>query len=246
MNKTSETIKPVQATPENDITILTFHKLDVKLIQIVLMVMLLALTCYLVFKLIIWTFDYLNTKYLHISSTGLTCMKTLTLDKTNVYLQLYDFTTCECVNMYMGTILGNPEDIYCVGHFIVGSISLDKKSPCDFIDLNWNTVDLSLKGLDLHMPKILQVSRWKKAKVRQIFKSNNSFYRIVAHNPNARKVRSVTDAYSLHEETIDENVTFVQTSQLEVIVTGNQHTVTFNDVPKITEEPESNEQSSVN
>ena len=93
------------------------------------------------------------------------------------------------------------------------------------------------------MPKILQVSRWKKAKVRQVFKSNNSFYRIVAHNTNARKVRSVTDAYNLHEETIDENVTFMQTSELEVIVTGNQHTVTFNE---ITEEPESNEQSSVN
>ena len=145
--------------------------------------------------------------------------------------------------MYMGTILGNPEDIYCVGHFIVGLISLDKKSTCDFIDLNWNTVALSLKGLDLHMPKILQVSRWKKAKVRQIFKGNNSFLRIVAHNPNAMKVRSVTDAYNLHEETMNESVTFVQTSELKVIVTGNQHTVTFNE---ITEEPESNEQSSVN
>ena len=39
---------------------------------------------------------------------------------------------------------------------------------------------------------------------------------------------------------------FVQTSQLEVIVTGKQHIVTFSDVPEITEEPESNEQSSVN
>ena len=112
-----------------------------------------------------------------------------------------------------------------------------------FIDLNWNTVALSLKGLDLHMPQILQISRWKKAKVRQIFKSNNSFYRIVAHNPNAKKVRSVTDAYSLHEETMDKSVTFVQTSELEVIVSGNQHTVTFNE---ITEEPETNEQSSAN
>ena len=121
-----------------------------------------------------------------------------------------------------------------------------KKSSYNFIDLKWNTVALSLKDLDLHMPKILPVSRWKKAKVRQIFKSNNSFYRIVAHNPNARKVRSVTDAYNLHEETVDENETFVQTSQLEVIVTGNQHTVTFNDVPVITEEPESNEQSIAN
>ena len=73
------------------------------------------------------------------------------------------------------------------------------------------------------MPKILQVSRWKKSKVRQIFKSNNSDFRIVAHNPNARKVRSVTDAYNLQQETISSmDETFVQTSQLEVIVTGNQ------------------------
>ena len=148
--------------------------------------------------------------------------------------------------MYMDTILGNPEDIYCVRHFIAGSISLNQNSSYDFIDLKWNTVAFSLKDLDLHMPQTLQVSRWKKAKVRQIFKSNSSYYRIVAHNPNARKVKSVTDAYNLHEETVDESETFVQTSQLEVIVTGNQHTVTFNDVPVITEEPESNEQSIAN
>ena len=111
LNKASETIQSAQAKSENDLPLLTFHELDFKLIQIVLMVMTFTFTCYLLFKLIIWTFDYLNIKYLHISSTGLTYLKTLTLDKTNVYLQLYDFTTCESVDMYMGTILGNPEDI---------------------------------------------------------------------------------------------------------------------------------------
>ena len=151
------------------------------------MVMTLAFTCYLLFKLTIWTFDYLYTKYLHISSTGLTYLKTLTLNKANVYLQLYDFTTCESVDMYMGTILGNPEGIYCEGHFIAGSISLKQNSSCDFIDVKWNTVALSLKDLDLQMPKILQVSRWMKSKVRQMFQGNNSYFRIVAHNPNARK-----------------------------------------------------------
>ena len=38
LNKTSETVKPVQAQPDNDITLLTFHKLDFKLIQLVLIV----------------------------------------------------------------------------------------------------------------------------------------------------------------------------------------------------------------
>ena len=111
----------------------------------------------------------------------------------------------------------------------------------NFIDVNWNTVVLSIKDLELQMPTILQISRWKTAKVRQIFQSNKSFYRIVAHNPNARKVRSVTDAYNLHENPVDDNEVIVQTSQLEVIVTGNQHTVTFNEVPVITEELEPNE-----
>ena len=65
-----------------------------------------------------------------------------------------------------------------------------------------------------------------------MFKSKNSYFRIVAHNPNARKVRSVTDAYNLQEETLSSmDETVVQTSQLEVIVTGDQHIVTFNDVP---------------
>ena len=117
LNKTSEIIQPVQAKPDNDITILTLNRLDIKLIQIVLMVMILIFACYLIFKLTLWTFDYLNTKYLHISSTGLTYIKTLTLDKTNVYLQLHDFSTCRSVNLYIGTILGNPEDIYCVREF---------------------------------------------------------------------------------------------------------------------------------
>ena len=241
LNKTSETIQPVQAEPDNDITILTLNKLDIKLIQIVLVVMILVFTCYLIFKLTLWTCDYLNTKYLHISSTGLTYIKTLTLDKTNVYLQLYDFSTCKSVNLYMGTILENPEDIYCIGNFIDGSVTLDKESSYDFIDLNWNTVVLSLKDLELQMLSILQISRWKTAKVRQIFQSNNSFYRIVADNPNPRKVRSITDAYTLHEKPVDDNEIIVQTSQLEVIVTGNQHTVTFNEVPVIDEKLEPNE-----
>ena len=202
LNKASETIQPALAEPVNDFPIITFHMLDLKLIQIVLMVMTLIFTCYLLFKLVLWTFDYLNTKYLHISSTGLTYLRTLTLDKTNVYLQLYDFTTSESVNLYLGTIFGNPEDIYCEGQCVAGRISLDQKSSYDFIDLKWDTIALSLKDLELPMPETLQVSRWKKTKVRNLFKSCNSYFRIVAYNPNTRKVKSITDTYNLQDETL--------------------------------------------
>ena len=76
-------------------------------------------------------------------------------------------------------------------------------------------------------------------------KSNNSYFRIVAHNPNTRKVKSVTNTYNLQDEVLslqldlDETVVhaIVQPPQLEVIVTGDQCTVTFNDEPVLIEEP---------
>ena len=60
----------------------------------------------------------------------------------------------------------------------------------------------------------------------------------MAHNPNTKKVRSVTDAYNLQDETLSVNfmdldeeqpVTVVQPKQLEVVVTDDdQCTMTFN------------------
>ena len=74
----------------------------------------------------LWTYDFLNTKYLHLNSTGLTYWKTLTMDKINIYLYLYDFTTGDSVNLYLGTLFGEPEDILCEGQFVVGTIFLDQ------------------------------------------------------------------------------------------------------------------------
>ena len=149
LNKASETVQPALAHPVNDFSLIKFQMLDLKLIQMVLIIMTLTFTGYLLFKLTLWTYDYLNTKYLHISSTGLTYLKILTMDKTNIYLHLYNFTTCDSVNLYLGAIFGNPEDIYCEGQFVVGRIFLDQEPSYDFIDLKWDTLVLSLKDLDL-------------------------------------------------------------------------------------------------
>ena len=97
--------------------------------------MTLTFTCYLLFRLTLWTYDYLNTKHLNIKTTGLTYLKTLTLDKANIYLQLYDFTTCELLNLYLVGIFGNPQDTYCDRQFVTGRISLNQKSPYDVLDL---------------------------------------------------------------------------------------------------------------
>ena len=165
------------------------------------------------------------------------------MDKTNIYLQFSDFNSGECANLYLGTIFGNPEDIYICGQFVLGRISLDKKFPFDFI--MWDTLVLSLIELDLPMPTILQISNWQKSKIRRMFGSNNSYFRIVAHNPNTLKVRAITGAYNLHDEVLEDDVEdteFVDAPQadqldqpiavvqpaLEVVVTDQQHTMTFN------------------
>ena len=89
------------------------------------------------------------------------------------------------------------------------------------------------------MSDTLQISRWKKLKVRKMFSSNNSYLIIVA--PIIQKVNPITDACNLQNETLYDNCldldeeqsiaavqAIVQPTQLEVIVTNQQYTVTFN------------------
>ena len=234
LNKASETVQPALANQVNDFSAISFEILDLKLIQIVLTTVTLIFTCYLLIKLILWTYDFLNTKFLHINTTGLTYWKALTMNRTNTYLHLYDFTTGDPVNLYLGTIFGEPEDILCEGHFVEGILFLEQKLTYDFIDLKWNTIALSLKDLDLPMPNTLQISKWKKTQVRKMFASNNSYFRIVAYSPSINKVRPITDIYNLQEETTldlddDQPTSVVQPMPLEVVVTDNKNTKTFNE-----------------
>ena len=242
LNKTAESIPPTLAQPMTELGELTFEMFDLKILHLVLIVMASTLTCYLLIRLTLWIYDYLNTKFLNINSTGLTYLSSLTMDKTNIYLQFSDFTTGESANLYLGTIFGNPEDIYVCGQFVAGRISLDKKFPFDFIILKWDTIVLSLIDLDLPMPTTLQIFNWQKSKIRRMFGSNNSYFRIVAHNPNTLKVRAITRAYNLHDEVLEDDTedaefldapqpdqpTAVNQPTLEVIVTDQQHTMTFN------------------
>ena len=69
-------------------------------------------------------------------------------------------------------------------------LTLEKKFPYDFIILKWDTIVLSLIDLDLPMPTTLQISNWQKSKIRRMFDSSNSYFRIVAHNPNTPESES--------------------------------------------------------
>ena len=166
LNKTAESIPPTLVQPMTEFGELTFEMFVLKILQLVLIVMVSTLTCYLLIRMTLWIFDYLNTKFLNINSTGLTCLLCLlTMDKTNIYLQFSDFTAGECANLYLGTIFGKPEDIYVCGQFAAGRISLDRKFPFDFITLKWDTIVFSLIDLDLPMSTTLQISNWQKSKI---------------------------------------------------------------------------------
>ena len=39
-----------------------------------------------------------------------------------------------------------------------------------------------------------------------MFGSNNSYFRIVSHNPNTLKVRAITEAYNLHDEVLEDDM----------------------------------------
>ena len=85
------------------------------------------------------------------------------------------------------------------------------------------------------MLNTLEVPIWNKTQVRKLYGSSNSYFRIVGHCPNSRKVRPLTDVCNLEDETIldldDEQPTcVVQPTPLEVVVTENhQNTMTFNE-----------------
>ena len=59
---------------------MTLEMFDLKVLQLVLIVMAFTLTCYFLIRLTLWIFDYLNTKFLNINSTGLTYLSSLTVD----------------------------------------------------------------------------------------------------------------------------------------------------------------------
>ena len=67
INKTTETVQPALAQQVTD----NMDILDTRLKQIVLIIMTLSCTYYLFLKLVLWIYDFLNTKYLHLNSTGL-------------------------------------------------------------------------------------------------------------------------------------------------------------------------------
>ena len=49
---------------------------------------------------------------------------------------------------------------------------------------------------------------------RKLFNSNNSYLRILAHNPIIHKVKPLTDAYNLQDETLSENIWILKKNNL--------------------------------
>ena len=122
----------------------------------------------------------------------------------------------------MGTIFGNPEDIYVCGQFVSGRISLDKKFPHDFIILKWDTIVLSLIDLDLPMPTTLQISNWQKSKIRAYNLHD------VDLEDDSEEIQNALQPDQPDQPKQPDQPTAVNQPTLEVVVTDQQHTMTFN------------------
>ena len=84
------------------------------------------------------------------------------MDKTNIYLQFSDFNSGEWANRYLGTIYGNPEDIYVCGQFVAGRISLDRKFPFDFNNSKVGHISFKsnrLRSTNTHYPPNFQLAK---------------------------------------------------------------------------------------
>ena len=67
LNKTAESIPPTLAHLMTEFGELPFEMFDLKILHLVLIVMASTLTCYLLIRMTLWIFDYLNTKFLNIN-----------------------------------------------------------------------------------------------------------------------------------------------------------------------------------
>ena len=105
IGKSPEMIEPVTAS--DTVTDMgateygfTPYQIDFKLLQIVLFVILSIATAYLIWKLTLFLYDFCNTNFLNINSTRLTYLKTLTLNKTKLYLQPFNVINSEYLGIF--------------------------------------------------------------------------------------------------------------------------------------------------
>ena len=170
---------------------------EYELIEVLIKLVAVFLAAYLVYKIAKRLLNFYNSTNLAQIQTRLTLFSFLTMDRTDIYLQLFNARNSCAVDLHIGSIFGNPEDLAFVGQFQTGQIRLEQNLFFDYLNIDWTTSALSLLDLELQMPAVLPVPLHLKFLMRKLFHVPNTLHRIIAYNPNSRKVYVLSKVYEV-------------------------------------------------
>ena len=104
-------------------------------------------------------------------------------DKTDIFLQLTKTFGAHTVQIHLGTVFGNPEDIKITGKIShIYALELEHGYLLDILSINWNSYVLTLRGMPLVLPLSKTLTGFNRILIRQIFKSPHGMYKVIACN----------------------------------------------------------------
>ena len=103
--------------------------------------------------------------------------------KTDIYLQLTNAFGARTVQIHLGTFFGNPDDLSVTRTLAdTHPLEIGHGYLLDIISFNWNSFILNLPGIPLVLPLSVTLNGINRILARNIFKSPNGMFKIVACN----------------------------------------------------------------
>ena len=180
---TTEAAKIIQDT-DSDIELNQFHVTDLTINAIFAYeVLFILLVTFGLYKIFVSLYRWYNFHNLGFAQTQETLYKYLLFDKTDIILQLTKTFGAHTVQIHLGTVFGNPEDIKITGKIShIYPLELENGYLLDILSINWNSFVLTLRGMPLVMPLSKTLTGFNRILIRQIFKSPHGMYKIIACN----------------------------------------------------------------
>ena len=146
-------------------------------------VLFILLVTYGLYKIFVSLYRWYNFHNLGFAQTQETLYKYLLFDKTDIILQLTNTFGAHTVQIHLGTVFGNPEDIKITGKIShIYPLELENGYLLDILSINWNSFVLTLRGMPLVLPLSKTLTGFNRILIRQIFKSPHGMYKIIACN----------------------------------------------------------------
>ena len=166
---------------------------NTELFKIFSKVLAIILAIWLCYKILNYLYNKIRMNYLDFPNSKRDILRHMTLDKTDIYIQLTQTFGRKTSMIYLGTVFGNPEDILTIENVLkMDNIKLHKNWKSDYIQILWCRYKFTIRNVVLKLPMDITIPFWKRYTVRKIFQKYNSMYKLVAYNPASSKIKSLT------------------------------------------------------